>query len=135
MDHRLRHFYLESQIKNASPGQLLIMLYDGLIQHAEEAEQEIAAPVIPGDFSRAAHSVSRCIDILTELSTSLNHSVDPSLCGTLADLYHFFTKEFSEALDHHEPKKIGAILRLIRDLRGAWITADRRSNQLQFAAA
>jgi flagellar protein FliS len=135
MDQRLRNFYLESQIKNASPGQLLIMLYDGLIQFAEQADTEIAAPEIPGDFSPAGRSVSRCIDIMTELSTSLNHSVDPGLCGTLGDLYLFFTKEFSEAFEKREPKKIRAILPLIRDLRGAWVTADRRASQLQFATA
>jgi flagellar protein FliS len=135
MDQRLRSFYLETQINNASPGQLLIMLYDGLIQNAERADTEISSPENPNDLSQAAHAISRCIDILTELSTSLDYSVDPSLCGSLRDLYIFFTREFSQAFDKREPKKIRAILPLIRELRNAWFEADRRSNQLQFVAA
>jgi flagellar biosynthetic protein FliS len=135
MDQKLRNFYLESQIKNASPGQMLIMLYDGLIQNAEIADTEISSPGIASDPSPASRAITRCIDILTELNTCLRHSVEPTLCATLSDLYFFFTKEFSQAFDKREPKRIHAILPLIRDLRGAWFEAERRSNQFHSEAA
>jgi flagellar protein FliS len=131
MDQRLRNFYLESRINNATPGELLVMLYDGLIEHAEYADQEITEPSNPADPSAAAREVSRCIDILTELNTALNHSVDAKLCATLSDLYLFFTRQLSEALDVRAPKKIRDILPLIRDLRKTWAEADRRANQFQ----
>ncbi len=130
-DQKLRNFYLESQVKNASPGQLLIMLYDGLIQHAETADAEISSPEISKDPSSASRAVTRCIDILTELNTCLRHNIEPALCATLSDLYLFFTREFSQAFDQRESKRIRAILPLIRDLRGAWFEADRRSNKFQ----
>ena len=129
MDQKLRDFYLEAQIKSASPGQSLILLYDCLIDQAERADTEMAAPENPNDPSPAAQAVSRCINIMTELSASLKHSVDPSLCGTLSGLYLFFTREFSEALNRREPKKIRAILPMIRELRGAWFEADRQANR------
>jgi flagellar protein FliS len=135
MDEKLRRFYLESQVKNASPGQMLIMLYDCLIQNAEHADAEITSPENPGDPSKAAQAISRCINIMTELSSCLRHSVDPVLCGTLSKLYLFFTREFSEAFDKHDPKRIRAILPLIRDLRNTWFEADRRAGQLQAVAA
>jgi len=44
------------------PGQLLIMLYDGLIQNRpERAETEISTPENPNDLSQASNAVSRCI--------------------------------------------------------------------------
>jgi flagellar protein FliS len=135
MTQKLRNFYLESRVKNATPGQMLIMLYDGLIDQAEIADKEISAPEISKDPLLAAHCVSRCIDIMTELNTCLNHTVDPGLCATLSDLYLFFTKEFSEALEKREPKKIRAVLPLIRDLRGAWYQADREANKFHPVAA
>lgn len=135
MDQRLQNFYLETQVNNASPGQLLIMLYDGLIQQAERADTEMSTPESLKDPSRAANAITRCINIMTELSTSLQYEVDPLLCGTLHDLYLFFTKEFSEAFDKREPKRIRAILPLIHELRSAWFEADRRASQLQFMAA
>ena len=131
MDQKLRNFYIESQINNGTPGQLLVMLYDGLIQQAENADAEISSPEMARDPAPASRAVSRCIDILTELNTCLRHSVEPTLCATLSDLYLFFTQEFSHAFDQREPKKIRAILPLIRSLRSAWYEADRRANQFQ----
>jgi flagellar protein FliS len=130
-DQKLRNFYLESQVNNASPGQLLIMLYDGLIQNAENADAAISSTEIDNDPSSASRAITRCIDILTELNTCLRHNIEPTLCATLSDLYLFFTQEFSQAFDRREPKRIRAILPLIRELRGAWFEADRRSNQFQ----
>lgn len=129
MSQKLRNFYLESQVNNATPGQLLVMLYDGLIEHAETADVEISSPEMAANPSSASRAISRCIDILTELNTCLRHNVEPSLCATLSDLYLFFTKEFSQAFDKREAKRIRAILPLIRELRGAWFEADRRANQ------
>jgi flagellar biosynthetic protein FliS len=131
MDQKLRNFYIESQIKNASPGQHLIMLYDGLIESAETADTEMASPDVSKDPSPASRAVTRCIDILTELNICLRPSVEPALCATLSDLYLFFTREFSQAFDQRDPKKIRAILPLLRSLRGAWYEADRRTNQFQ----
>ena len=135
MEHRLRNFYLESQVNNASPGQLLIMLYDGLIQHAELAESEMSSTENVQDNAAGATAVTRCIDILNELNTCLKPNIDPVLCGTLSDLYLFFTREFSEAFSRREPKKIHAILPMLRDLRNTWFEADRRANQFQVLAA
>lgn len=135
MDEKLRRYYLESQVKNASPGQLLIMLYDCLIQQAERADEEISSPEFQNNQTQAAKSISSCINIMTELITSLRHHEDPSLCGTLSKLYLFFTREFSEAFDKRESGKIRAILPLIRQLRDAWFQADRRASQFQVIAA
>jgi flagellar protein FliS len=135
MSQKLRNFYLESQIKNASPGQMLIMLYDGLIDQAEIADRELSSVGKPEEPLLGAQAISRCIDILNELNTCLNHSVDPILCSTLSDLYLFFTKEFSLALEKRDAKKIRAILPLIRDLKSAWSQADRDANKFQPVAA
>ena len=131
MDQRLRNFYLETQINNASPGQMLVMLYDGLIQNAERADSEMTSPETMNDRSSAARAVTRCINIMTELTRCLNHSVDPVLCSLLSDLYLFFTKEFADALDSFDPKRIRAILPLIHDLRNTWSEADRHASRLQ----
>ncbi len=135
MDEKLRNYYREAQVKNASPGQLLIMLYDGLIDHAERADAAMSSPEKPIDPSAVARSVSCCINIMTELNSSLRPSADPVLCRTLRQLYLFFTREISEAFDKREPGKIRAILPLIRDLRNAWSEAYRRSGQPQALVA
>ena len=71
MDEKLRRYYLESQVKNASPGQMVVMLYDLLIKNAERAEAEFTSPENPDDPSLAAKAITGCIDIMKELTSSL----------------------------------------------------------------
>jgi flagellar biosynthetic protein FliS len=135
MDDRLRHFYLESRVKNASCGQLLIMLYDALVENAELAESELAAAPGTEERNRAPIRVGRCIDIITELSTSLRHEVDRDLCSTLGNLYAFFARQFADALRDSDPARVGAILPLLRELNVTWIRAEKISAQAQLVAA
>ena len=131
MDQRLRDYYIESQVNNATPGQLLIMLYDCLVEHAQLASQELGAPANPADPRPAAREVSWCINILTELNTCLRRSVDPTLCATLGNLYAFFARQLSEALETRQADKIREILPLIQKLRNTWVEADRIANKYQ----
>jgi len=134
-DERLRNFYLESRIKNASPGAVLVILYEALVENAEIAESEIAAPANSEARARATLSVKICIDILTELTTALRHEVDPTLCSTLGNLYYYFTRQLSQALTESDPKKVGVILPLLRQLEGAWTKAHKISSQAQLTSA
>ncbi len=134
-DDRLRNFYLESRIKNASPGAVLVILYEALVENAENAEGELAAPAGSEIRVRAALSIKICIDILTELTTALRHEVDPTLCSTLGNLYYYFTRQLSQALVESDPKKIGGILPLLRQLEGAWTKAHKIASQAQLAVA
>jgi len=135
MDLKLRNFYLEGKIKNASPGQLLIMLYEGLIDNAERAEAAISQPENTDDPLEASHCVSRCINIMTELNLSLRPEENPGLCATLRNLYVFFTRELSEAFAQRDPARIRAIVPLIRGLKDAWSEAYRRAHRAQVAIA
>jgi flagellar protein FliS len=136
-DDRLRNFYLESRIKNASPGALLVLLYESLVENAEIAESEITAPVGSEGRARATLSIKICIDIITELSSSLRHEIDPDLCSRLSGLYYFFTRQLAQALADSDPRKIGAILPLARQLKEAWTKAHSisSSSKNQLAAA
>ena len=135
MDERLRNFYLETRVKSASPGQLLLMLYEALVEKAESAEVELAAAPNTPERSQAPRTVSRCLDIITELSSSLRHDYDPGLCATLSNLYAFFARQFAEALANSDAGKIGAILPLLRELKAAWTQAEKTSSHSQLVSA
>ena len=135
MDQKLRDYYLEFQVKNSTPGQRLVMLYDGLIGFVESVETELSAVQTAESHAQASNCLSRAINILLELSTSLNHTVDPKLCGTLHDLYRFFMQELSEGFSAWRPERVRAILPLLRTLRDAWSQADQQANKFQAVAA
>jgi flagellar protein FliS len=120
MDYRLRNFYLESTVNNASPGQLLVMLYEALVQHAEAADAELSSTPHRQDRGDAAHAVARCLDILSELTATLRPEVNSALCASLNDLYRFFAHELSHALEDGRPERIRAILPLLQDLKSTW---------------
>jgi flagellar biosynthetic protein FliS len=79
--------------------------------------------------------VSRCIDIITELSSSLRPEVDPELCSTLGNLYAFFARQFAQALASSDPGRITSILPLLRELNETWTKAERMAGQAQLVAA
>jgi flagellar biosynthetic protein FliS len=135
MDHRLRDFYIESQVNNATPGQRLLMLYDCLIEQAEVAEREMAAVAESGDVRAATHAITRCVKMLTELNSTLRRTVEPVLCTTLSDLYRFFMNQLYEGLRLREAKRIHEVIPLLRRLRDAWAEADRQANRYQPSSA
>ena len=135
MDQRLRYFYEETRIKNASPAEMLVMLYDYLVQKAETAEGQLAAPVGSGERAQAPRTISHCIDIITELSSALRPEYDPMLCANLSNLYRFFAREFSEALAKSDAGRVGAILPLLRKLQATWTQAQKISGKAQLVAA
>ncbi len=115
--------YLQGQINTASPGSMIIMLYDGLLRFSNEAK----AALTPGQgdqYEAAANAVKRATDILTELNSSLRPDVYPELCKNLSGLYSFFMEQLSKALKEQNPQPIQEILPLIEDLRNTWKEAD-----------
>jgi flagellar secretion chaperone FliS len=135
MDQRLRDYYIDSQVSNATPGQMLLMLYDCLLEQADVAEREMPVDGVGGDFRAASHAVTRCIKILTELNGCLRRAAEPALCTTLSDLYRFFMSQLYESLQKREAKKIREIIPLLRRLRETWAEADRRANKYQPGSA
>jgi flagellar biosynthetic protein FliS len=134
MDERLRQFYVESRIKNSSSGELLLMLWESLVESAELAEAQIGAPAGSPERTMATQSIAHCINIITELSTALHHDIDPPLCATLSSLYAYFAREFSGALRTGDPRKIGTILPMLRELKAAWEKAQKLAGQAQLTS-
>lgn len=115
--------YLQNQVSSSRPGDLIVMLYDGLIRFANEARQHLNAP---GDeYEKAAYSVKRAVDILTELNSSLRPEVAPEFCTQLSSLYTFFMEELTKGLQTKNPDRIKSIIPLIDELRQSWQQAEK----------
>jgi flagellar secretion chaperone FliS len=126
--------YLVAQVQSATPGGLIVMLYDGLLRFSHEAEENLAPPP-QGNRAAAATSVQRATDILSELSSSLRPEYNPDLCVRLSNLYTFFTGELSRALRENDARPIAGITPLITQLRDAWQEADNTVTQERAAMA
>ena len=120
MSQDIGRTYVTNAVRSATPGQLIIMLYDGLIRFATDARDLLR------EGKPAADSVNRSIRILTELNVCLRFEVAPEFCDRLSKLYEFYTVELSKAMHQHQPEIITSILPMIENLRDAWQSAEQQ---------
>jgi flagellar protein FliS len=114
--------YKSVQVNTASPGGLLVLLYDGLFRFLREAEVSMKA----GDRARAGERIDRAHAILTEFTTSLDRTIAPELCDTLSSLYVFCMERLVEANVHQDQTRLAEVFRVLTPLREAFNVAVQR---------
>ena len=107
------------KVTTSSPGQLLVMLYDGLLRFLREAQ----AAMIAKDRCKCGEKLSRANAILAELLGTLDPSYNPQLCATLQPLYIFCMNHLLKANIQQKPEMIGEIIVVLTPLRDAWAKA------------
>ena len=120
MNARLSRAYVTSSVQSSTPGQLIVMLYDGLLRFSNEAIDNMKAG------RPSAHSIDRCIRIVTELNLSLKFEVAPQLCRQLSNLYEYYVVQYSKAMQLQKPEFLEALIPMITSLRDAWVDAERQ---------
>lgn len=125
--------YRKNQILNASPEQILILLYDGAIRFCREAQ--LAMEV--GDLGKQADKLSRAMAIVTEFSNTLNREVGGNIAEDLDALYAFMNRELVRANLEKDTAAVKTVEVLLSDLRETWVEAidlNRQANQPGAAA-
>ena len=129
-----RNAYLQNQVDSSTPGSLVIMLYDGLLKFANIAREHVAGQ--EADSLRiAAENIEKCMKIVTELNSTLNHDIYPELCDNLSQLYGFFIHQLSRCLRERDPEVLSGIIPMIQRLRDTWMEADRQLQSAPVSAA
>jgi flagellar protein FliS len=108
--------YLRTKVLTATPEQLQLMLYDGAIRFTEQARVALEKK----NFEESYKSVSRAMKIIVELTSTLNHSVSPDLCGKLAALYNYVYRNLVKASTERSPQPLEDALKILRHQRETW---------------
>ncbi len=116
--------YKQTSVATASPGRLLIMLFDGLLRFMNQGKTAI----LEGRIEEAHHALCKSQDIVVELRTSLNHEVAPELCDVLNDLYSYFYRVLVDANRSKDCTELEEILHQVKELRGAFAEAEKISS-------
>lgn len=111
----LRNRYLGDSVSTASPGRLLVMLYERLVIDIAHAETALRA----GDRETANARLLHAQDIVLELRTSLNLDVWDGAAG-LAQLYGFILTELVGANVKGDAARVKGCRDLVEPLRDAW---------------
>ena len=112
--------YQASGALTATPGQLVVQLYDGAGRFLRQGQAALAE----GDVPRAAERLSRGEAIVDELLAVLDLSAG-EVAEHLQALYLFSKRHLAEARTEQAPDKVGHVIDLLAELREGFAGAVR----------
>jgi len=114
--------YRQIATQTAPPGQLVLMLFDGVLLSLDRALLGFSYTDI-GERNAAIHNnIQRAVDIIRELNCSLDLASGGQLADTLRNLYAFFERRLIQSNLKKSRKGIDEVLPMIRQLRDAWFS-------------
>jgi len=108
--------YKQQSILTATPGQLVVMLYDGCLRFLHQA----AYAMREGDVTESGARLSRAEAIIEELLATLDLDKGGVVASRLQGIYVFCSKHLIEARLARDPEMIEKVSELLSELRDAW---------------
>ncbi len=110
--------YRGVQLNTASPAQLVVMLYDGVLRFVGEADEAYGRD----DRARAGDRIGRAMAIIDELAATLDPTHAPELAENLLSLYGFCKRRLFDANLGRDRKALADVTASLTPLRDAWAT-------------
>jgi flagellar protein FliS len=110
--------YKETQIKTATPGRLVVMLYDGALKYLALAMEALAAR--HQRYDRVSEYLVRAQDIITELMVSLDFDQGRDIARSLFNLYMWMNHQLMEGNITKNNAPLEQVKKLLTELRGVW---------------
>ena len=113
--------YRANAVLTASPGQLVLMLYDGVLKALGLAREAFARPA--EDMRRIEvinQQLLKAQAILAELQSGLNMEAGGEFALTMNRLYDYHNRRLLEANLRKQVEPVIEVERLVRELRDAW---------------
>lgn len=112
--------YQTQSVLTASPGQLILMLYDGALRFLGHARDALELPeTSPRRIEIINTNLLKAQNILAELQASLNHEAG-DYAKDLDRLYDYYMRRLFEANLKKDVKPVIEVERLLRTLRDGW---------------
>lgn len=107
--------YQASTALTATPGQLVVQLYDGAARFLLQGRHALAQ----GDLPRASERLGRGEDIIDELLAVLDLSAG-EVAEHLQSLYLFSKRQLFDARLARDPGKVDDVIGVLAELREGW---------------
>jgi flagellar protein FliS len=107
--------YRKVDVETASQGKLVVMLFNGAIQRAEEAKRQLTK----GKCDAVHNNLVRAQDIVAELRGALNMNAGP-VADNLDRVYEYFQHLLVAANIRKEPGPIDECIDLMTTIRNTW---------------
>jgi flagellar protein FliS len=108
--------YQQNDVLTATPGRLVVLLYDGAGRFLRRA----AAAVRAENLEASNAALQRAEAIIDELLATLDFERGGEIAASLRDLYLFCRRELNDARLERDADKIETVADLLGELREAW---------------
>jgi flagellar protein FliS len=113
--------YRANSVLTASPGQLVLMLYDGALNSLALTREAFASPASDlGRFEAINRHLRKARNIISELQGTLNFEADQEFASLMHRLYDYYNRRLLEANMQKQVEPVIEIERLLGDVRDAW---------------
>ncbi|MDR2892561.1 MAG: flagellar export chaperone FliS [Deltaproteobacteria bacterium] len=110
------HSYMQTNVSTTSPGEIIILLYDGAIKFLNTSKMLIDAK----DYAAKGIAISKAMDIISELSAVLNKEKGGELAENLHKLYFWCNTTLAMANLKLDKEKIDSVIKILSGLRSAY---------------
>lgn len=108
--------YKTAQYSTASPEQLLLMLYEGAIKYARQAQKDMEER----NVEAANNKLKKTEDIISELMVSLNMDEGGEIAQNLYNLYDYMNRRLIQANIRKDPGLVDEVINLLTSLKESW---------------
>jgi flagellar protein FliS len=118
--------YKETKVKTASPGKIIVMLYDEAIK-----QLSIAIDLIDEknkQLDRVNNAILKARDIITELMVSLDLEQGGDFAIQMFSLYQWFNDRLMEGNLKKDNAPLNQVRDMMTDIRGAWAQIAGKTN-------
>ena len=107
--------YRETQIKTASKGKLVVILYDGLLRFLDLALENLPKK----KYDVVNNNIIKAQDLISELSMALNMEAG-EISDKLLSIYSFLNMKLIEGNVQKQTEPILFVRKMVCDLRESW---------------
>ena len=131
MARNLAQNYRKAQFNTASPGQRVVMMYEGLSRELKKARHSMIKIKEDIEMIEKTHnSISLSQQIILELKLALDKERGGEIAENLENLYDFWTTQLSEANHEQNSQKLGPVIEMVDELCDTWKQATKKARQL-----
>jgi flagellar secretion chaperone FliS len=120
--------YRANSVLTASPGQLVVLLFDGALQAMATAREAMGRPARDLRRYEVVHGqITKARRIIAELRGSLNFQNGGDFAPLMEQLYEYYNRRLLEANLRKDPEPIVEVEKLLGELRDAWAEMLRKT--------
>jgi flagellar protein FliS len=131
MNQQAAQKYLQTKVRTATPEQLQMMLFDGVLCVCEQAKIALEKK----NYEQSYQALTKAQAIVNQLICGLRTDVFPDLCNKLKGLYTFAYRRLVDANLSHKLEPLEEATQVLKYQRETWVLLMDQLGKHKAAAA